>query len=445
VPHPQLVSYITQKLATGASEADIRRELLLVGWEAAAISAAYEKVVHAAIPLPPSVAVTPEIASVIHRLRPPTHPVRLKRAKILSTSRRKKIIVLVSGLVVIGLTISLTHHNQTVASHLVSPSNLPADAGTTTVAISRSAIPAARLNNINPSTYLTTWNFSNLPAAQRAEYYKQTLLPDGTMKREYWITAALKTITLASGITFKAWAYDGQVPGPTLRATEGDTIVVHFTNDTTMNHTINFGGFHDASEDGALASQFVQPGGSTTYSFIASPAGLLTYTDNVEPIAESINEGLYGSLIVDPKTDTRPVPAEDMVMMLNAFDITDPVGDAALQNDDGTNSVYAVNTVAFWYQNNPIDVKVGQLYRIYLTDITNFDQLVTFRIDGNLFTVSPNGTSGPDESYTTIVSPSEGQTEVLDVRFKSTGTWRFSTLSGGFIEKGLSGYFNVTN
>ena len=48
-----------------------------------------------------------------------------------------------------------------------------------------------------------------------------------------------------------------------------------------------------------------------------------------------------------------------MVMVMNGFDT----------NFDASNEVYAVNTVGFHYQNEPIKVKQGERVRIYLHNI----------------------------------------------------------------------------
>src|SRR6266511_493893 len=46
------------------------------------------------------------------------------------------------------------------------------------------------------------------------------------------------------GPKVQAWAFNGQVPGPTLRVTEGDLVRVHFTNKHYTNHTLHFHGLN---------------------------------------------------------------------------------------------------------------------------------------------------------------------------------------------------------
>src|SRR5687768_11845673 len=73
----------------------------------------------------------------------------------------------------------------------------------------------------SPAKYLRNWNFSELPPAERARWYRETPRPDGSLLREYEFYAVDREIEIAPGIFFPAWTYNGQVPGPTIRATEG--------------------------------------------------------------------------------------------------------------------------------------------------------------------------------------------------------------------------------
>ena len=81
-------------------------------------------------------------------------------------------------------------------------------------------------------------------------------------------------------------------------------------------------------------------------------------------------------------------------MVMNGFDT----------NFDLANEVYAVNTVGFHYAQEPIRVKRGELVRIYLVNILEFDQINSFHVHANFFHYFPTGTSlQPVEFTDTIV------------------------------------------
>src|SRR5262245_21001995 len=165
----------------------------------------------------------------------------------------------------------------------------------------------------SPTRFLRTFNFSDLPPDQRARFYRETERPDGSKLREYEIFAADREIEIAPGLFFPAWTYNGQVPGPTIRATEGDRIRVNFKNLGSHSHTMHFHGWHPPAVDGALPGQEVQPGESFVYEFDADPFGVHLYHCHTVPLKRHIHKGLYGAYIVDPKGG-RP-PADELVMM----------------------------------------------------------------------------------------------------------------------------------
>src|SRR5687768_10005624 len=231
-------------------------------------------------------------------------------------------------------------------------------------------------DRFSPTRYLRSWNFSDLPPDERAKYYRESPRPDGTMLREYEIYAVDREIEIAPGMFFPAWTYNGQVPGPTIRATEGDRVKVTFRNAGTHPHTTHFHGWHPPEMDGALHGQEVHPGQTFVYEFDADPFGLHLYHCHTVPLKRHIHKGLYGAFIIDPRSSTgsRP-PADELVMVMNAFDTT----------FDSENEVYAVNTVANAYMHDPIRVTVGQLVRIYLVNITEFDPINSLHLHAMFF------------------------------------------------------------
>ena len=243
-----------------------------------------------------------------------------------------------------------------------------------------------RPGGFDPTAYLRSWNFSHLPPSERAKFYRESPLPDGRLLREYEIFAVEREIEIAPGVFFPAWTYNGEVPGPTLRATEGDRVRVNFLNQTSHPHTIHFHGWHPPAMDGSLEDQQVVPGGRFVYEFDADPFGLHLYHCHTVPLKRHIHKGLYGVFLVDPKAgDTgqaRP-PADELVMVMNAFDT----------NFDIENEVYAVNTVANHYIHEPIRVTVGRPIRMYLVNLTEFDLVNSLHLHGMFFDVNGTGTS----------------------------------------------------
>jgi len=251
--------------------------------------------------------------------------------------------------------------------------------------------------------------------------------------REWELVADEKEIEVAPGVKYAAWAYNGRVPGPTLRAREGERLRIRFVNAADHPHTIHFHGIHTARMDGVpdVGAGNIEPGEDTTYEFTAEPFGLHLYHCHSIPLADHIAKGLYGAFVIDPK-EGRP-EADELVMVMNGFDT----------NFDRSNEVYAVNTVAFAYQHEPVRVKRDQLVRIYLVNALEFDLINSFHIHANFFHYFPTGTSLEPTELTDTVIQGQGQRGILELRFPYEGRYMFHAHVSEFAELGWMGFFEV--
>ena len=251
--------------------------------------------------------------------------------------------------------------------------------------------------------------------------------------REWEIVAEDKEIEVAPGVKYAAWTYNRRVPGPTLRAREGERLRIRFVNGSSHPHTIHFHGIHRDLSDGipGVGAGNVQPGRSTTYEFDAVPFGLHLYHCHSTPLADHIAKGLYGAFVIDPKKG-RP-KADELVMVMNGFDT----------NFDRENEIYAVNTVAFAYMNEPVRVKRGQLVRIYLVNVTEFDLVNSFHVHANFFDYFPTGTRLEPSELTDTIVQGQGQRGILELRFPYPGKYMFHAHVSEFAELGWMGFFDV--
>src|SRR5687768_10530018 len=241
-------------------------------------------------------------------------------------------------------------------------------------------------------------------------------LPTGRVLREWEIVALDKEIEVAPGVHFPAWTYNGRVPGPTLRCREGELLRVRFVNGSEHPHTIHFHGLHPAEMDGVpgIGAGLIETGGETTYEFNAEPFGMHLYHCHAGPLAEHIARGLYGAFIVDPKQG-RP-EADEMVMVMNGFNTN---------FDAEGNQLYAVNSVAFHYVNEPIAVRRASPVRIYLVNVLEYDPINSFHIHGNFFNHFPTGTSLEPVEFTDTIMQGQAQRAVLELEFPYVGDFMF--------------------
>jgi FtsP/CotA-like multicopper oxidase with cupredoxin domain len=253
----------------------------------------------------------------------------------------------------------------------------------------------------------------------------------GRTVREYEFLAVTKEIEIVPGLFFPAWTYNGRVPGPTIRATEGDRIRIKFVNSTDHRHTIHFHGIHSAAVDGVPGQGEIGSGESFTYDFIAEPFGTHLYHCHSVPLAQHIHRGLYGAFIVDPKKG-RP-DANEMVMVMNAFD----------PNFDGENEVYAVNTVGFAYMVRPIEIEKGRLQRAHVINVTEFDPINSIHLHANFFNLFRTGTKLEPDEYTDTISMGQAERHMIEFTYDQPGHFMFHAHQTEFVELGWLSAFQV--
>jgi FtsP/CotA-like multicopper oxidase with cupredoxin domain len=150
-------------------------------------------------------------------------------------------------------------------------------------------------------------------------------------------------------------------------------------------------------------------------------------------LARHIAKGLYGAFIVDPK-DGRPQVDREFIMVMNGFDV----------DFDNANDFYAVNTVAFHFQNNPVQIKTGEKVRVYLVNILEFDLINSFHLHANFFNYFPTGTNLTPIEYTDTIMQTQAQRGILEFTYKYPGLYMFHAHNTEFAELGWTGNFEVT-
>jgi FtsP/CotA-like multicopper oxidase with cupredoxin domain len=101
------------------------------------------------------------------------------------------------------------------------------------------------------------------------------------------------------------WGFNGQIPGPTIRVTEGDRIRIVLKNETDNEHTIHVHGqIKTVVMDGVpyIGQRPVKKGESYTYEFNVNYLGTSFYHCHVDS-AHHVNMGMYGAFIVEPKKE----------------------------------------------------------------------------------------------------------------------------------------------
>ena len=126
------------------------------------------------------------------------------------------------------------------------------------------------------------------------------------------------------GFSFNSDPSTAQVPGPVIRVTEGDRVIIHFHPATAgYNHTLHFHGQNVPNDQDGVPYQtqkVVESGASYDYEFIAKPAGTYWYHCHVDS-QHHIDMGMYGVFIVDPQNPKAdPRYDREFVMIMDDMD-----------------------------------------------------------------------------------------------------------------------------
>jgi FtsP/CotA-like multicopper oxidase with cupredoxin domain len=233
---------------------------------------------------------------------------------------------------------------------------------------------------------------------------------NGRTVREFRMEANTSIVQLNSAVTFNTWNVNNRVPGPTLRATEGDRIRVVFSNKAGHSHSLHFHGVHPTEMDGVKP---IRNGAAFIYEFDAVPYGVHLYHCHVAPVTRHIGKGLYGMFIIDPPKP-RP-PADEIMLIMGGYDV----------NDDEKNELYAFNGLPNYYMNNPIPIYRNQLIRLYVLNMIEYEAAVTFHLHANFFDVYRTGMTLTPSERTDVITMGVAERHILEFTYGYGGKYMF--------------------
>jgi len=188
---------------------------------------------------------------------------------------------------------------------------------------------------------------SKAPASEGNARGNQPLQPtvaaDGT--KEFRLTAGVVRWNILPDIQVGAYSYNGQVPGPMLRLTQGDRVRVKFTNNLPEPTSIHWHGLIlDNGMDGAagVTQEAVAPGQSFTYEFTPEQTGSYFYhthaaTDRQQTL------GLYGALIIDPKVPAPKTYTQEYTIELGEWTVQNGVNIASMNQAGMLPNFFTIN------------------------------------------------------------------------------------------------------
>ncbi len=269
------------------------------------------------------------------------------------------------------------------------------------------------------------------------------IAPAHAASKTFKLSVEGKDVPVGAGLKFRAWTYDGEVPGPVLRARQGDMIHIHLTNQTTEAHGI------DVQAAQIAPKHFVgDPMKPVDYTFPAEVPGVFSYHCAANPILQHIALGMYGMMIVEPKGGWADGPAQDVeivqsevyglpnarhVIMSNQSKVVAAQPDFLLFN--GGINKYDLD--------HPIQIKVGKLVRVFFLN-AGPSLTAAFHVSGVIFSTIYQGGNPADAMHglsTVEVPPSSGA--IFEFRVTQPGDYQFTDSNRAHEYKGAMGIFRA--
>lgn len=193
----------------------------------------------------------------------------------------------------------------------------------------------------------------------------------GGTVRSFELTAAPATVRLDGRNDVSVWAYNGTVPGPELRVRQGDLVRVTLHNKLPEATTVHWHGVAAPNgEDGVagVTQDGVPAGNSATYAFVATTPGTYWYHPH-QHSADQVDKGLYGALVVEPRTASGPPPAVDKTLIVDEWPLG-PTQSPPPPGDDSGMAIYGLDTVNGQTGGSiaPVSVTPGALVRLRLVN-----------------------------------------------------------------------------
>ena len=224
-----------------------------------------------------------------------------------------------------------------------------------------------------------------------------------------------KPMRLADGVDYTMWTFGGTMPGRFIRVREGDQVELRLKNHHTSTVPHNIDLHAVTGPGGGAKSSLTMPGGESVFTFAALNPGLYVYHCATSPVPMHIANGMYGMILVEPKSGLPKVDREYYVMQ-SEFYTTGKFGEKGLQTLDMEKGVaeqptYVVfnGAVGALTGDKALQAKVGERVRLYVGN-GGPNLVSSFHVIGEVFdnVYTEGGTLASQHNVQTTLVPAGG-------------------------------------
>jgi manganese oxidase len=208
--------------------------------------------------------------------------------------------------------------------------------------------------------------------------------------KEFHLVAEPVEGQFAPGMTAHLWGYNGQSPGPTIEAVEGDKVRIFVTNKLPEHTTVHWHGVHvpnGMDGVGGLTQPHINPGKTFVYEFELKRSGSFMYHPHSDEMVQ-MAMGMMGMFVVHPREVNFRRVDRDFVFIMSSY-LVNP----------GTSlpKVAEMTDFNMWTWNarvfpgiDPLPVRLGDRVRVRIGNLTMTNHPI--HLHGHTFQVT--GTDG---------------------------------------------------
>ena len=289
-----------------------------------------------------------------------------------------------------------------------------------------SVAPAGEMSaeEMDDSAHARMAEFPAETEGEGGQVLEPTVLADGT--KQYDLTVDVIQWEVEPGRTVEAWAYNQQVPGPTLKLQVGDRVEIRVKNNLKESTTVHWHGIDVPNEmDGVpdVTQEQIKPGATFTYAFeITEPAvGMYHAHSNSQ---KQVPMGLSAGMLITG----LPIPSGVTVSQEIPFIV-----------NDGGELGFTINGKAF-PATKPIVAKVGETILVhYFNEGLQVHPMHLHGPDHTVIAKDGNPLPMPYDADTVLVGPGERYSVLVTPNRPGTWVWHCHILTHAEAPEGFIG------
>jgi len=244
--------------------------------------------------------------------------------------------------------------------------------------------------------------------------------------KEFHLVAEPVVREFAPGMKAHLWGYNGQSPGPTIEAVEGDKVRIFVTNKLPEHTTVHWHGMllpNGMDGVGGVTQPHIDPGKTFAYEFELKHSGTFMYHPHSDEMVQ-MAMGMMGMFVVHPRDPAFRRVDRDFVFVMSTY-LIDPGTYLPKVNEMTDFNMWTWNSRVF-PGIDPLPVRLGDRVRVRMGNLTMTNHPI--HLHGHKFAVSctdggwiPETAQWPE---TTIDIP-VGAVRAIDLLADAPGDWAF--------------------